>query len=173
LLLMNLRNQLLKEHTKNNRLVIVKWIGDSQQRFDELVALFLHDEYRVAQRAAWPLSYVIEANPRLIKKHLPALLKNLKRPGIHGAVRRNTVRLLQYIVIPPKFQGEVMNLCFEYINSPAEEAAVKAFSLTVLANLARAHPAIIPELRLIIEERWDHEPPSFRARAKKLLREFS
>jgi hypothetical protein len=44
---MTLRDQILKEHTKANCNAIVKWIGDSQQRFDELFKLFLSDEYRI------------------------------------------------------------------------------------------------------------------------------
>jgi len=53
---MNLRSEILAEHSKAQAAKIVEWIGDSQQRFDELVKLFLHDEYKVMQRAGWPLS---------------------------------------------------------------------------------------------------------------------
>ena len=170
---MKLREQILKEHSKANCTAILKWIGDSQQRFDELFDLFLHDEYRVVQRAAWPLSYAVQSHPEFIKKHFAKLLKYVKKPGIHGAVKRNTVRLLQDVEIPEKFQGDVMNLCFDYVSSPDEEAAVKAFSLTVLANLARKYPEIKPELKTIIEDRWDYETAAFHSRAKKILKEFS
>jgi hypothetical protein len=34
-------------------------------------------------------------------------------------------------------------------------------------------PEIINEIKLVIEERWDYETPAFKARAKKLLKEFS
>ena len=66
---MNLRDIILKEHSKTNCTYIVKWIGNNQQRFDELVCLFLHDEYRIIQRAAWPFSEVVMRHPGLIKKH--------------------------------------------------------------------------------------------------------
>lgn len=80
--LMNLRQTILAEHSKANCDRIVKWIGDSQKRFDELFALFLVDEYRVVQRAAWPLSYCSINHPGLIQKHLAKLLKNLEKPGL-------------------------------------------------------------------------------------------
>jgi hypothetical protein len=51
---MKLRETILKEHSKANCIRIVKWVGDDQKRFDELFSLFLNDEYRVVQRAAWP-----------------------------------------------------------------------------------------------------------------------
>ncbi len=124
---MNLKEIILAEHSKANCVRIIKWIGSSQQRFDELVDLFLNDEYRVVQRAGWPSSHVAIAHPILIKKHFSKLLKNLKKPGIHDAVKRNTVRLLEEIEIPEKFHGEVMNFCFDYIISPLKKWLSKHF----------------------------------------------
>jgi hypothetical protein len=170
---MNIKAALLKEHSKKQCNAIVKWVGNDQKRFDELFDLFLHDEYRVIQRAGWPISYCVEDHPELIKKHYAGLLKNLNKKGIHDAVKRNSVRLLQYVSIPEKFHGEVMDLCFRYITSPAEAVAVKAFSITVLQNLARQYPEIINEIKLVIEERWDYETVAFKTRANKLLKELS
>ena len=76
---MKLRDQILKEHTKVNCDQIVKWVGDSQQRFDELFDLFLNDEYRVVQRAGWPLSNAVKVHPEFIQKHFSKLLKNLQK----------------------------------------------------------------------------------------------
>jgi hypothetical protein len=150
---------------------IVKWVGKNQNRFDELFNLFLNDDYRVVQRAAWPVSYCVEAHPAFIKKHFTKLISNLEKPGLHDAVKRNTVRLLHYVNIPEKFHGRVMDICFRFISSPAEAAAVKAFSITVLKNLVEQYPEILQELKLIIEERWDYETAAFKARAKKILKQ--
>lgn len=45
-----------------------------------------------------------------------------------------------------------MDICFNYIASPTEAVAIKAFSLTVLSNLAAIYPEILPEIKLLIEE---------------------
>jgi len=166
---MKLRDQVLKVHSKANSEAIVKWIGDSQQRFDQLFDLFLHDEYRVVQRSAWSLSCAVIANPKFIQKHFFKLLKNLEKPGIHDSVKRNTIRLLEHISIPERFHGRVMNICFNYISSPGEAVAIKAFSLTVLEQLSKQYPEIRSELKTIIEDRWDCESAAFRSRAKKIL----
>lgn len=112
---MNLRETILAEHSKSQKDKIVKWVGNSQERFDELLNLFLKDEYRVTQRAAYPLSYCAEKYPRLINKHFGKLIKNLSKKGLHDAVKRNTVRILQDIAIPERYHGEVMSICFDYI----------------------------------------------------------
>lgn len=168
---MNLRETILAVHSKKQTDKIVHWIGHSQERFDRLFDLFLHGEYRVVQRAAWPLSECVIHYPYLIQKHFRKLLSNLEKPGLHIAVKRNTVRLLQYAEIPKKYQGEVMTLCFSYISSPPEAVAVKAFSLSVLQSLSNIYPEIKDEIRLIISERWEHETAAFRSRAKRFLNE--
>ena len=167
-----LREEILKEHSKAQCTRIVKWVAADQQRFDELFKLFLNDEYRVVQRAAWPVSSCVEENPAFIKKHFTNLLQNLNKPGIHVAVKRNTVRLLQFVSIPEKFHGQVMDICFRFISAPEEPVAVKAFSLTLLNNLARQYPEIKKEIKLVIEDRWDYETPAFKSRARKILKEF-
>lgn len=170
---MKLREEILKEHSRAQCTKIVNWVGSSQQRFDELFRLFLNDEYRVVQRAAWPVSYCVMAHPSLISKHWKKLLANVKKPNLHDAVKRNTVRLMQDINIPEKYHGEVMNLCFGYLESPTEPLAVKVFSMSVLAKLAEIYPGIKTELQLIIEDQLPHQTAGFKSRAKKILKEFA
>ncbi|HRP56492.1 hypothetical protein [Agriterribacter sp.] len=169
---MNLRDAILKEHSKEQCSAIVACISDNQQRFDELVTLFLHDEYRVAQRAAWPLSYCVAAHPHLVKKHLKKIIRNLKKPGIHNAVKRNTVRLLQDIDIPQSIHGDVLDICFKYVADPKEAVAVKAFSLTILSRFTQQYPEIIPEIKLLIEDQLPHQTAAFAGRAKRVLIEL-
>ncbi|HWK02459.1 MAG TPA: hypothetical protein VNS58_02435 [Puia sp.] len=165
-----LHQLLATEHSKQQCDRIVNYIGKDKERFAALMTLFLKGEYRITQRAAWPLSYCVRQYPELIGPYLKPLLDNLSKAGIHVAVIRNTMRLLQDITIPKKYQGRVMSLCFDFIQSPETPIAVAAFSLTVLQHLAKDYPEILPELRLIIEEQWEQAPPAFRARAKRVLK---
>ena len=170
---MNLREEILKEHSKSQSDKIVDWVGDSKRRFNELFSLFLNDEYRVTQRAAWPVSYCVEAHPAFIRDNFDKLLKNLKKPNLHNSIKRNSIRLLQHVAIPKKYQGQVMNYCFEYLESSTEAVAIKAFSLTVLGSLAKQYPEIIPEVKLLIEDQLPHQTAAFKSRAKVFLKAFS
>ncbi|HXB91989.1 MAG TPA: hypothetical protein VNU72_06860 [Puia sp.] len=166
----DLEQLLRQEHSKKQTDRIVRYIGSDKQRFAALVKLFFKGEYRITQRAAWPLSYCVRAHPELIRPYFKPLLDNLTRKNIHVAVIRNTVRLLQDVSIPKKYHGLVMNTCFEFLQSPEIPIAVKAFSLTILANLAAEYPEIRGELKLIIEEQWEHATPAIRSRAKRILK---
>lgn len=169
---MDLHAAILKEHNKAHASRIVKYIGNNEKRFAELMKLFLEGEYRVAQRSGWPLSICVEKHPELMKPYFKKILDYLDKPGTHEAVTRNIVRLLQYVDIPKRYQGRAMNACFEFISTPGTPIAVKAFSLTVLEHLAEIYPEIKPELKVIIEERWDHETAAFRSRARKIMKKL-
>jgi len=169
---MDLEEEILKEHSKEQCNKIVKWVGNDKKKFTELFRLFLHSEYRVTQRAAWPLSYCVIAHPCFMKHHFQELLDNLQKSNLHDSIKRNTVRLLQTADIPEKHEGAVMEICFKYLESPVEAVAIKAFSLTVLGILAKKYPEIVPEIKLIIEEQLPHQSAAFKSRAKNFLKAF-
>jgi hypothetical protein len=171
--IMNLKKQILDEHSKEQCQKIVNWVGSDKKKFNELFHLFLSGEYRVSQRSAWPLSYCVIAHPHFMEDNFEKLLGNLKKPNLHDSIKRNTVRLLQAVDIPEKHEGGVMEICFKYLESPKEAVAIKAFSLTVLEKLAKKYPAIVPEIKLIIEEYLPHQSAAFKSRAKKFHKSFS
>lgn len=168
---MHLRKQILQENSREHTLQIAAWVGSDPARLAQLVELFLHDEYRVVQRAAWILSYVAQKHPELMQPHLPAMVKRMEDSGIPVAVKRNVTRLLQFQPIPPALHGLVMHHCFEMLANPEETIAVRAFSMTVLAKLAKEYPDIRNEIRLVLEDELQHQPsPGFASRAKKVLK---
>jgi hypothetical protein len=167
---MYLERLLAEEHSRKQCDRIVRYIGGDKDRFAVLMHLFFKGEYRITQRAAWPLSHVVRQHPQLIVPYFKQLLDHLDKKGLHVAVVRNTIRLLQDVEIPKRYQGRVMSRCFDYIAAPDTPIAVKAFSLSVLSNLSASYPAIGPELKVIIEDQWEHATPAFRSRARKVLK---
>ena len=167
---MDLLKLLRAEHSKKQTDRIVDYIGADKDRFALLMKLFLQGEYRITQRAAWPLSYCVRHHPELIGPYFKPLLNNLDRADIHVAVIRNTVRLLQDVTIPKRYHGRVMSTCFNFVQAPETPIAVKAFSLSILSNLSVDYPEIRNELKLIIESQWDDASPAFRSRARKILK---
>jgi hypothetical protein len=167
---MNLRDELLREHSKRQTTMLVQWISNDQRRFAELMELFLRDEYRVVQRAAWVLGDCARLNPQLVSGHLMNIVDNLFRSDLHDAVKRNTVRILKDIEIPEDCQGKAAEICFRFLASPEEAIAVKAFSTQVLFKLSKQHPDLKPELRLLIEQQMPHASVGFRSCGSKILK---
>ena len=171
---MNIREELLKEqnHTKQQALKISEYACSSAKHFKALIQCFLSNEYRVAQRAAWSVSWAAQKKPVLIQPYIKNLVEQLLRKDVHDAVIRNSVRILQKIEIPVQLHGELMNSCFQLLEEPLTPVAIKAFSLTTLFNLSKIYPEIKDELKLIIEDRWNYETAAFKTRGKLILNKF-
>ncbi len=166
---MNIEEEILKEHSKEHALKIADYACASKSNFKQLMHCFMSNEYRLAQRAAWSVSWAARKKSQMMVPHIKDLVAVLNKPGVHNAVVRNAVRVLEAIDIPEAFHGEVMNACFNFIENPATPIAIKAFSLTTLYNLCKTYPEIKPELKLIIEDKWDNETPAFKSRGRKIL----
>ena len=168
---MNIREALLKDkiHKKEQALIITSYACASDKNFEELMNCFLSNEYRLAQRAAWSVSWAAQKYPDLITPYIKDLIAQLPRKDVHNAVIRNSVRILQKINVPEDIHGELINSCFSFIESNETPVAIKAFSLTTLFNLLKIYPDIGNELKLLIDERWNHETIAFKQRAKPIL----
>lgn len=169
---MNLKDVILKEHSKKQCDKVVTYIGASSSRFSQLVNLFLSGPYRVTQRAAWPLSCCVEENPRLIEPHLKKILNYVLKPEVHNAVKRNVVRLLQFIDIPLRLQGQTAAICFQFFSNKKEPIAIRVFSMTVLSNLAKKLPELKNELIPLIEDQMPYGSAGFISRGRKVLKEL-
>lgn len=166
---MKLLELLKSEHSKRQTDRIVNWVGSSAERFSRLVNIYLKGPYRITQRAAWAISYCVASHPPLIKPHLWKLVRFMQQPDHHPSVKRNTLRLMQYISIPPSLKGEVADLCFAIVRSHQEPIAIKVFALTVLTKLAIEFPDLKNELIPLIEDQLPYASPGFRSRARKSL----
>jgi len=166
---MNLRDEILAEHSKRQTAKIVDWVGDDPKRFAELMRLFLGDVYRITQRAGWPLSNCVEKHPDLITPYFGKLLKQLERDDVHIAVRRNVVRLLQFAEVPSRYTGRVFDACYQLLDDPKEPVAVRAFSMTVAARLAKDSPELLEEIRLVATKYPSLMTPGFRARLRHIF----
>ena len=170
---MDLQQELLRNPNKSQVLRIVNYIGNDRQRFQVLVNLFITGPYRLTQRASWPLSICVEKNPALAKPYLKLLLQNLTKEPLHNAVKRNTVRLLQYVNIPERLQGLAADICFKYLLDPKEPIAVRVFSMTVLANIASDKPDLKKELLLVLEDQLPYGSAGFISRARRIIKQLS
>ena len=166
--IMNIREELLRENSQAQAKKITAYIGADTERFATLMTIFLHDSYRLNQRAAWVVNFCAEAHPNLFKPYLGQLIGNL-RNDVHDAVKRNTIRMFQNYDVPDEYLGELADCCFEFLASNQEPIAIKVFSMTVLANIVEKYPELKNELKLLIEDQLPYGSAGFKNRGKKIL----
>ncbi len=166
---MNLRKTLLEVHSKANAIKIATWVGNDKTRFAGLVKILLEGEYRVTQRAAWPLSYCVEMHPELAYPHLGKLIAMLSEPGHHPAVPRNILRLFEFIDVPEKHLGKLTDISFRLLQKSDSPVAVKAFAMTLLGKIVLKEPELARELKLVIEDLLPEGSAAIRVRGKRVL----
>ena len=72
--------------------------------------------------------------------------------------------------IPKKLQGKLIDVCFNLILLPNEKVAVKTHAMQCIANIAKEHRELIPELRSAIEDQLPKTTAAFNARARMVLK---
>jgi hypothetical protein len=169
---MNLEAEILREHSKHQCLRIASWIGADRKRFKELITLFLKGDYRTTQRTAWIVKHCADVHRELILPYLDPMLDRMLEPGVHVAVRRNVIRILQDLEIPRDLAGKIATVCFEMLASHKEPIAVKVFSMTVLANLAQEEPDLKNEIRILVEREMINASAGLRSRGAKVLKQL-
>lgn len=166
---MDIRNTLDKEHTKVNTIKITKYIGANTARFNELIQIFLAGPYRITQRAAWVISYSVQNEPALLYPHLPVVL-HFCTGDVHDAAKRNILRILSRIEIPPQHNETVIDLCFKLLEDKKEPVAVRAFSIAILGELTKPYPELQNELAMLIGDQLPYSSPGFVSRGNKFLK---
>jgi len=167
---MDLKREILREHSKAMAHRIADYVGKNRNRFQLLTDIYFAGPYRITQRAAYPLGVCAERHPELIVPHLAKFISSLKQDGIHNAVKRNTLRMLQFIEIPRRYHATLISYCFAYLQNKQEPTAVKVFAMTVLSKIIRDQPDLQKELRIILEDNLPYASAGFLSRARKILR---
>ncbi|MFA5834170.1 MAG: hypothetical protein WDA22_11915 [Bacteroidota bacterium] len=170
---MSLESEILKENSKHQAVKVARWIGNDAQRFAELMRLLLAGEDRIALRCAWIMSHCADQYPEIIVPWISKLVRRAGEKGAHQAVQRNVVRVLQFIDIPRKHQGKVAILCFDFLQNLKIPIAVKAFSMTVLVNIAKNEPDLKHEIALVVEQMLPYGSAGIQSRAKKVLKQLA
>lgn len=166
---MNIREALLAEHSKRQTARIVRYIGSDRERFAELMRTFFAGPYRVTQRAAWPMNSCAERHPELILPYLAKLLEFAERNDVHDSVRRNAMRLLQYVDVPRRLKARVYSLCLELIGDLSQPVAVKVFAITAARRIAESEPSLMQELSLVVKEQLPHNSIAYAKRAREVI----
>ncbi|MGZ3899232.1 MAG: hypothetical protein ACXVNM_13255 [Bacteroidia bacterium] len=171
---MDIKQALIDEHSKPQTLKIVKYVGNDSSRFKELMNVFLNGEYRLTQRSAWPLSEIAIEHNELIKPYYSKLIIKLQKAGEHPAIPRNILRIFQEIDIPVKYHGILIDLCFKFIMELNRPIAVRAFAITVAANISSNYPELKNELIIILEDLKKYpQQPAITSRIKSAYKQLN
>lgn len=109
-------------------------------------------------------------DPGRLRAHWGRLIKAISRADASTAIKRNTLRLMQFVPIPPRYQGAIIDICFSLLSSRSETIAVKVFAMTVAEIVTGDMPELRRELKIMLEDQAVFAGPAFRSRSAKVLK---
>ena len=146
---------------------------DNPKLFNSLINTYLEGPNRTTQRLAGALMQIALENPSLLKPHFKRIIDALNDQHESTAFKRNTIRMFQFVPVPDNRHGQVIDICFRYLQDRKETIAVRVFAMTVLELLTHDRHELRRELRMIIEDQLPYAGPAFRSRGAKVLRELT
>ena len=152
---------------------LVDYVIDNSKSFNSLINTYLEGPYRTTQRLAGALTQIATETPSMLKPHFKRIIDALNDPQASTALKRNTVRMFQFVRIPGNRQAAVIDICFRYLQDRKETIAVKVFSMSVLELLTHNHPELRRELLLVLEDELPYAGPAFRSRGFKVLKKLN
>jgi hypothetical protein len=170
----DIEKEILKEHSKRNTIRIARWIGGDEDRFSRLMAIFLAKDPLLVQRTSWIMSLCIEHTPVLAVPWIPKMIKKCAGDGVHDSIPRNVMRSLQFVDVPKRHRGIVVNAAFGILQSAHGSIAAKAFAMTVIAAIVRSEPDLKNELLIVLDEILANPSSAgIRSRAQRVRRDLS
>ncbi|MBA4852590.1 hypothetical protein [Emticicia sp. BO119] len=148
---LDIESEINRDFSKAQVTRIAGYIGADTDRFAVLMNIFLRGQYINTQKAGWVLSECADEYPFLIIPYFRNFIQKLQEPFASDSVKRNIIRVWQYVDVPDEYIDDIYDICFGFINSN-EAIAIRVFSMTVCYNIARKIPELKHELRLIVED---------------------
>jgi len=143
-----LRTLLMAEMSKRNTLLIAQWIGADIERFDMLMKLVSLNEEPIARRAAWVATVEFPLRSELIQPHLPQIVQELPLYK-HTGTLRCMLKVLSEIDFPTSLDGELVNLCFDWVENAQMPLAIRALSMEILYRISIREPDLKQELLVL------------------------
>lgn len=167
----NLKELLLKGNSRSYTDFVADIVNNRPELMVELWEIYLAIEEPVSRRAAWIIDTASENKPEWIGPYLPELISKLPSFN-HDGLKRHALRMVARMPFPEGTEGELMNLCFEWLITASESVAVKMYCIQILYRLSATEPDILQELYDTIEFQLADGTPGFRNIGMKMMQEI-
>ena len=167
--LFDCKRLLMQQMSRQHIDYVAHCIGNNAKEFEQLMDMVLHGREPVVQRAAWAMDACLDTHPEFLTPYVEILVDVLPRFSNNG-VKRQVVKALATHNIPEKHEGQLADLCFDWLQSSDIPVGIKVHCMQILANITKRHPDLAVELRTVITEQIPRNSTGFASRGRKILK---
>lgn len=164
-----MKELLAKKASRANSYKVVSLVGNSPKLYKNLIEIIIDYECPYSEKAAWAMNHCFEENMGFFEDYFSEFTEILKDETYSDSVKRNIVRIFQFIEIPEEFHATIIDSCFQMVIKKDTAIALKAFSLGVLDKMTKRYPELQNELKSCLEDIIPNASSGLKNRAQKIL----
>jgi hypothetical protein len=139
----------------------------------DVVEALSHKDYYSAYNASWILAHCFTEHPDLYQtKYTSLLLHAANAFKAKSGIKRNVLKVFQSVELMGKQIETVLELAYNTLEDLKAEAALRAFSITILERYVQHFPELIPDLVFKLERELPNASAAFTVRAKLFLKRY-
>jgi len=151
----------------------VATIGRNPEMFKKVLDFALEDQGAYSQRAGRVINFIAINHPEMIRPYMPDLVNKL--PNFKtGGLKRSIIKTIseRSFDFDDETMGTLVNTCFEWVNDPQEEIAIKAYAMDVLYKVTQFYPDLKHELIETLEHIMPEGSAGIKVRCKSYLKKL-
>lgn len=163
----DLKAEILKEHSSRQATFIAKWALSNQSNFEALLLIFQTGDFIIAQRAGYAILKTFDLAPKKFEPYLTLLFHHIRTPNQHIAVKRNIFRMFETSQIPDEIEDELFDMALSFLQDKSEADAIRSTAIIVSVRIAKKYPELLAELKQQLDDELPYAKPSFISRYKR------
>lgn len=163
--------QLLFDSHRLTMDMAAKDIGSDPQLIEELFQLSLKQQAQLSMRASRVFDICCETQPEIAAAYSDRIVEHLPQLH-HDSVKRNFLHILtrSHQPLSERNWTQLLGCALDWLVSPQQPTAVRAYCMDVLYNLAQEEPELKSEVIYALETACIESSAAVRGRAKRFMR---
>jgi len=127
------------------------YIVGHPESFKQAIELAIADKQPYSWRAGWLSWSCMEKNDERVRKYVKGIVDSL--PKRNDNQQRELLKILEKMEIDEELEGLLFHNCVEIWEQTNKGPSVRLNALKIITKIARKHPALIPEVTLLLQGR--------------------
>ncbi|TRX61161.1 hypothetical protein [Carboxylicivirga sp. M1479] len=151
---------------------LAKQVYQSPKDISILLELNEHPQHKIAWRSAYLLDLSHDLDKTILDEHLQLLMD--RTPLLSSqSIKRHYLRILSQHDLSEVADGQLLDCCFEWLQTEETPIAVKAHCMQILYDLTVPYPELISELKAVLENLIPYGSKGEVNKAKKILAQLN